>query len=104
MYSKEGILAQVAAAFGQGTGAVRIAQSAILALTQRYEPQVDEKLLEVWEHEGVQVLERIRAMGRLASELSTREGGTAIQPEHVMEACRTVERASGTLFCPRDAG
>ena len=62
-YTREGILTQVFVALGQGTGAMRISQSACRALAERYAPRIDDALCNEWESSAVQALERLRAIG-----------------------------------------
>jgi hypothetical protein len=99
VYTHEGVLAQVFAAFGQGTGAVRVAHDACLALRERYEPLLDDVLLAAWGREGVQVLERIRAIGRAAATRTSLHGGIAINRDEALAAMESVEALSGTYIC-----
>jgi hypothetical protein len=98
-YTREGILAQVFTAFGQGTGAVRVAHDACLALRERYEPFLDDALLAAWSREGVQVLERIRAIGRAAATRTSLRGGVAITRAEALAAMESVESLSDTAIC-----
>jgi hypothetical protein len=98
-YTREGILAQVYTAFGQGTGAIRVAHAACLALGERYEPCIDAALLDTWGREGVQVLERVRAIGRAAAARTSLMGGIAITRVEVLTAMESVEILSDTAIC-----
>jgi hypothetical protein len=96
----EVVLGQVCAAFGQGTGPLRVSRQAVAALRERYEPLVTPDVLRQWEGLAVQVLERMRAIGRLAAHHTTRRAQTVIGDEDLLRAARTVEAASATPLCP----
>jgi len=100
-YTREGILAQVYTAFGQGTGPIRVAHDACLALRERYEPFVDAALLDTWGREGVQVLERIRAIGRAAATRTSLLGGITVSRAETLSAMESVEILSDTSICTR---
>jgi hypothetical protein len=99
-YSAQGILDQILVAFGQGTGFLRIARSAAAALRDRYEPFVDERVLALWGEEGVNVLERIRTIGRLTALRTTEAASTVITRPLVIAAAENVESVSQTPLCP----
>jgi hypothetical protein len=99
-YTQDGIMAQIYVAFGQGTGAVRVSQDVCTALHARYHSHIDAALVKDWETQGVQVLERIRAIGRLMAINAGLAGKTNLVGADVDSAARTVERQSGTPFCP----
>ena len=99
-YTREGILDQILVAFGQGTGAVRVAGQAAAALRDRYEPYADDRVLASWSEVGVQILERIRAMGRFAALRATEGASTVITRPMVTTAIESVEKVSLTDFCP----
>jgi hypothetical protein len=99
-YSKDGIMAQILVCLGQGTGAIRIEQEASLELRGRYYERITQEVIDLWETEGTQVLERIRAIGRLAAAQTVSAGGTAIQAATVQLAAQQVERSSETIWCP----
>lgn len=101
-YTRDGILAQVHVAFGQGTGAVRVSQGACVALSERYLPRIDEDLVARWESEAGQVLERIRAIGRTAAAHAALAGENVLSPDRLTDAARRVESFSLTIFCPPD--
>ena len=103
-YTRDGIMAQVYVAFGQGTGAVRVSQGVWQAFQERYQPRIDRSLLAAWRSEGVQVLERIRAIGRGAALQTSLAGGTAISRETVIGAMKAVETVSLTSWCPPGGG
>jgi hypothetical protein len=101
-YTREGIMSQVYVAFVQGSGAVRVSQGACVALGERYLPRIDEALVARWESEAVQVLERIRAIGRTAAAHMALAGENVLSPARLTDAARRVETESGTPICPRD--
>lgn len=97
--TKANILSQVLVAFGQGTGPIRVSRKAARALTNRYRPMITREVIEQWDEEGGQALERIRAIGRLAAQTMTQKARSAINADDVIDSARAVERASGTGFC-----
>jgi hypothetical protein len=98
---QETILAQVYQAFGQGTGFVRVSRKAVAALGRRYRVLITDAVSRDWDHQGAQVLERIRAIGRMAAQLTISRGATAIGPEECVQAAVAVEKASATPICPQ---
>lgn len=103
-YTREGIMAQVWIAFGQGTDYLRVSQEAALALQVLYYKAITDDLIEKWELESVQILERIRAIGRLSAQLAINVGSTRITPKNVIEAAATVQIESDTERCPPGTG
>ncbi len=99
-YTQDGIMAQIMVAFGQGTGATRVSQEGALHLRTLYFGAITQELTDRWETEAVQVLERIRAIGRLAAHLVVSTGATAIGIADIEASARTVQRVSETPFCP----
>jgi hypothetical protein len=102
-YTQDGILAQILVAFGQGTGPVRVSQEACQPFRERYVPRIDGTVLAMWRTEAVQVLERIRAIGRSAALQTSLAGGTAISRQAVVGAMKSVETVSRTVLCPPGA-
>ncbi|HEY8020255.1 MAG TPA: hypothetical protein VIH93_04110 [Thermoanaerobaculia bacterium] len=101
-YSQEGIMSQIMVAFGQGTGNTRVSQEAALQLRTIYYPAITDELTGRWETEAVQVLERVRAIGRLAAHRADSTGSTSITLEDVTTSAKTVKDGSGSPFCPPD--
>jgi hypothetical protein len=100
-YTQEGIMAQIWVAFGQGTGATRVSQTAAVTLRTLYFDSITADVVDRrWADEGVQVLERIRAIGRLASFKAMERGDTTISSEDVERAAVTVQLTSDTDLCP----
>jgi len=98
-YTREGILAQVCVAFGQGTGEVRVSQEACVALYDRYSQMVTEDAIANWDTYAVQALERIRALGRMVATRTKLDGLTAISAGQVTTAAAQVEINSDTALC-----
>lgn len=103
-YTRDGIMSQVYMSFGQGCGAVRVSQGACVALRERYLPRIEEDLPARWDTEALQVLERIRAIGRTAAAHAAIAGENVISPARLTDAARRVEIQSGTALCPPDPG
>ncbi|HBL31712.1 MAG TPA: hypothetical protein DD490_33230 [Acidobacteria bacterium] len=104
-YSQEGIMAQIWIAFGQGTGAVRVSQKAALALHTRYFAHIAVSgALDVWGAQAMQVLERIRTIGRVAALRATERGDSTISAADVEGAMLLVESESDTSYCPPKGG
>jgi hypothetical protein len=100
-YTQEGIMAQIWVAFGQGAGMTRASQKAVLALRGRYFDHIASSgIMEVWGEHGVQVLERLRAIGRVAAHKALLRGDTTISETDVTEAMSSVEHDSDTSWCP----
>jgi DNA-directed RNA polymerase beta subunit len=99
-YTQEGIMAQILVAFGQGTGATRVSQDAALQLRTIYFGAITDHLTGIWGTEAVQVLERVRAIGKLAAQRAVTAGETAIGVEDVQHSARAVREASISVFCP----
>jgi hypothetical protein len=99
-YTRDGIMAQIYVAFGQGSGAVRVSKDVCTALRKRYYGRIDQGVLKDWETLAIQVLERFRALGRLMALNAGLAGKTNLVGADVDSAARTVERQSSTPFCP----
>jgi len=99
-YTQDGIMAQIYVAFGQGTGGVRVSQDVCTALRNRYYGLIDDAVIQSWDADGVQVLERIRAIGRLMAINAGSAGRTTLVGADVESAARTVESQSRTPLCP----
>jgi hypothetical protein len=99
-YTRDGIMAQIYVAFGQGSGAVRVSQDVCTALRDRYYGLIVDAVVQDWETSGVQVLERIRAIGRLMAINAGSAGRTNLVGADVESAARLVEKQSFTPLCP----
>lgn len=99
-YTKEGIMAQVWVAFGQGAGAIRVSQNAALELHRWYWDAITEDVVENWGTWSLQVLDRIRAIGSLAALKAIQQGSPTVNALMVYEAAVTVQQMSDTPICP----
>lgn len=100
-YTREGLLAQAFVALGQGTGPMRISHSACRAFGERYAPRIDDAMAG-WETKAVQVLERMRAIGRTAAAQAAVAGENVLSAGRLTDAARRVESLSMTELCPPD--
>ncbi|MEA2695109.1 MAG: hypothetical protein QOJ16_4496 [Acidobacteriota bacterium] len=98
-YTREGIMSQVCVAFGQGTGEVRVSQEACTALYDRYSRMITEEVLANWGEQAVQVLERIRVLGRMVATQTHLAGQSVISAGLLMTAALQVELNSETYIC-----
>ena len=100
-YTQEGIMAQILVSFGQGTGMIRVSQDAALELRRWYFDAITPQIVNTqWATQGVQVLDRIRAIGSLAALKATGSGSTAISSQDVYDSALTVQLTSDTELCP----
>lgn len=100
-YTQEGIMAQIWVAFGQGSGAIRISQDAALELRRWYFDAITPEIVNTeWATQGLQVLDRIRAIGSLAATKAVLSGSTAISIQDVYDSALTVQLTSDTELCP----
>lgn len=101
VYTQEGIMAQIWVAFGQGTGCTRVSQKAVMVLHVRYFKHIGTSgIIPVWQDNAMQVLERIRLIGKLAALLAIERGDTTISAADVLKAIERVEAESDTSWCP----
>jgi len=98
-YTREGIMSQGGGAFGQGTGEVRVAQDACTALYDRYSRMITDEVLANWGEQAVQVLERIRVLGRMVAAQTSLAGKSVISADQVTTAAAQVEFNSDTYIC-----
>ena len=104
-YTQLGIMAQIWVAFGQGAGMTRTSQKAVMALHGRYFDHIAVSgIQDVWGDHAVQVLERLRAIGRVAAHKAMVRGDTTISEQDVTEAMTAVELDSDTDYCPPKTG
>lgn len=99
VYTKDGIMAQIYVAFGQGTGPIRVSQDVCTGLYNQYYNRIDKQVIAGWDQTAVQALERIRAVGRLMAIEACQQGETALKGSDVPSACQRVERKSDTELC-----
>ncbi|HXO21424.1 MAG TPA: hypothetical protein VOA87_16040 [Thermoanaerobaculia bacterium] len=100
MATADGIMAQVYVAFGQGTGDFTVPEDATQVLHDRYFDKITADVISQWEATyAVQVLERIRAIGRMAAAQASANGDTEISAALVTTAAERVEETSSTELC-----
>ena len=80
----EQILGQFFVAFGQGAGCVRVARDTIVAIRNQYVGMI-EKEARTWEEDSVQVLERVRTVGRLAALTALQRGSPTIERQDFLD-------------------
>lgn len=104
VYTKDGVLAQMLIATGQGMGPVRVAQAAATKLAGLYRERISEELLAEWQDLGTHVLEKNRAVGRrIATELGG-SGDTTVSLELAERCCREVAGRTRSRVCNREGG
>lgn len=99
-YTPQDVLNQSLIALGQGTGCVRVSSRAAREFV-RLMTAVEEKksLHEDWGRIAVQMLERMRTIGRVAASLTLDEGRVHINDEDIAIAFRRVQGGSKTEMC-----
>ena len=95
---REVVMAQVYTAFGQGTGEIRVSRDACAELARQIEPHM-EKMLESWDTQAVQVLERVRAIGRGVRQASVARFDTVARAADVLAVAPRVKEVSKTDLC-----
>ena len=99
-YTKQDVLNQTLVAFGQGTGCVRVSSGACRELVGLMTPIIEARnLADQWGEIAVQMLERIRTIGRVAVNLMLDEGRVFIDEKDVAVAFRRVQLGSKTGDC-----
>lgn len=99
-YTKDGIMAQIWIAFGQGAGAVRVSQDAAMELHRWYYDAITDEIVESWGTVALQLLDRIRAIGSLSALKAILEGSPTISAQMVYDAALVVQLRSDTPLCP----
>lgn len=99
-YSPADVVQQSLVAFGQGTDYMRVNAEAAQYLVDVMQSSIERfRIHEDWGTEAVQVLERVRAIGRLSALYATQSGSTVISGEEVSRAAILVQRTSKTPGC-----
>jgi hypothetical protein len=96
---REAVMAQIYVAFGQGTGEIRVAREACLAIRAQVVSQLDTMMVN-WDSEAVQILERVRVVGRAARQRAVTRYDTVVLAEDVNFVAPQVRSVSATPFCP----
>jgi hypothetical protein len=94
----EAVMAQIYVAFGQGTGEIRVAKEACLAVRAQVISQLDTMVVN-WDAEAVQILERVRAVGRAARQRAVMRYDTVVLAQDVDLVAPQVRSVSGTALC-----
>lgn len=105
--NRDEIMGQIYVAFGQGAG-MRVSRKTCSELWDRYYGKIDNALSK-WDTDGVQALERIRALGRMMAAEATTQGLSAIMHtgDAFKKCAEQIEKVSGvtgglesaTIFC-----
>lgn len=99
-YTPDDVVQQSLVAFGQGTDYMRVNAEAAQYVVDLMRVTIERfRVHETWETEAVQVLERLRAIGRLSASYATQGGSTVITGEEVSKASILVQRSSKTSLC-----
>ena len=100
VYSQQDVLNQCLVAFGQGTGCVRVSSEAcreFIGLMSQVEER--RELHKDWGDIAVQMLERMRTIGRVAASLLLKDGRVHIEARDVAVAFRRVQMGSKSPGC-----
>lgn len=97
---RESILGEIYFALGAGAGALRIEGAAVQRLREELWKFM-EPWPAAWDKQANDVLEHVRAIGRLAGHSALSEGKLKIGEEHLREAARKVIGISFTEVCGR---
>ena len=101
IYTLADVINQSMVAFGQGTDYLRVNHRACRRLATFMTNTNDRhRLTEVWQDQAVQVLERVRMIGRVAAAFATEEARTFINEDDVQRATLKVSLASKSGTCP----
>lgn len=99
-------MGQALCAFGVGAGPTRISRGVVAAIRERYLETFALRIEEDqaagcdrWAVEGPNVLDRARAIGRLAAHLALCEGSMSIEPRHLKGAVEQVEAYHMGRYC-----
>ena len=92
--TKEEVMAQIAIAFGQSTGAIRVSQEAAEVLRRWSFDATDDILQNYCAREAMNVLERIRAIRAVAARKARERGDTKILCEDVYDSALAMQATS----------
>ncbi|MEM1203159.1 MAG: hypothetical protein AAGN66_08020 [Acidobacteriota bacterium] len=100
-YTQQDVVSQSLVAFGQGTHFMRVSSRACRVLVAVMENLVlTRRVQETWGTDAVQVLERVRLIGRVAASLAVKDARTVIEEADVRIAVPRVQIVSKTDHCP----
>lgn len=101
IYTLADVINQSMVAFGQGTDYLRVNHRACRRLAALMtDTNNRHRLNEVWQDQAVQILERVRMIGRVAAAFATEEARTFINEDDVQRATLKVSLASKSGTCP----
>lgn len=90
-------MAQIWIAFGQGAGAIKVSREAALELRRWYFDAITPRITdERWDAQAAYVLDRMRAIGRLAASKAASIGASAITQREVNESASALLERQGT--------
>lgn len=103
-YTKQDVVNQSLVAFGQGTNFMRVSSRACREFVRLMMNALDEhEFHEEWGESGVQVLERVRSIGRVVQAWAVEDGETAIKEAGIARAFMKVGLTSKTGWCEQGA-
>lgn len=104
-YTPEDVIQQSLVSFGQGTNYMRVNRDAAQYVVDLMRSSIERfRVQDTWETDAVQILERLRSIGRLAALYATQGGQTVIDGENVSRASLMVQRISKSGSCPDGPG
>ncbi|MEM1179298.1 MAG: hypothetical protein AAGM22_13190 [Acidobacteriota bacterium] len=104
-YNRQDVINQALVAFGQGTNFMRVQAKALRVFVHSANLTIDSRdLVERWGKVAVQVLERVRTMGRVAAAFAIEDARTYINDEDVLIAMRKVKLGSKSDYCDNNEG
>ncbi|MEM9598110.1 MAG: hypothetical protein AAGD06_27860 [Acidobacteriota bacterium] len=102
-YTQQDVVSQSLVAFGQGTHFMRVSSRACRVLVAVMENLVlTRRIHENWGTEAVQILERVRLIGRVAASLAVKDARTVVEEADVRFAVPRVQIVSKTDRCGPD--
>lgn len=102
-YTKQDVINQSLVAFGQGTNFMRVSSRACREFVRLMLVSANENdLHKDWGEIAVQLLERVRAIGRVTQAWAVEDGETVIREEYIRRGFRKVQLTSKTEGCTPD--
>lgn len=97
---EELILGQMLVAFGAGVGFMRVHQDTVAAFRRTHLGIVRNIVSHhAWDADAVDVLEKVRAVGRLAASLAVERGDVGVTEGDLNDAFASVTRFAPTRWC-----